>query len=195
MSKRLRTAVLISGRGSNMEALLDAAEDTSYAADIVLVISNRPEAAGLNKADARGIKAICIDHRDFETREDFEAELHAALMAYDIEFIACAGFMRVLTEKFVRLWDRKMINIHPSLLPKYKGLHTHKRALEAGDKEHGCTVHWVAPEVDGGDIIAQKKLRIQLSDTPETLAKRLLPLELDLYKLSLNKAILQILRV
>ncbi len=174
-----------------MEALLEAAEAPDYAANIVLVISNRPEAAGLSKAEARGIKAICIDHKKFRTREEFEAELHAALMAYQIEFVACAGFMRVLTEKFVRLWQGRMINIHPSLLPKYKGLHTHQRALDAGDREHGATVHWVSAEVDGGEIIDQIKLKVQTSDTAESLSRRLLPLELELYKSALNKAILE----
>ena len=187
--KRVKTAVLISGRGSNMLALLDAAQDPDYPADITLVISNRPEAAGLHKADARGIKAICIDHRDYKTREDFEAELHAALLAHNIEFVACAGFMRILTGQFVQKWSERMINIHPSLLPKYKGLHTHKRALEAGYKEHGCSVHWVSEGVDEGGVIAQAKITIKKEDTPDSLAKRLIKTELDLYPKALAMAI------
>jgi len=187
--KRVKTAILISGRGSNMEALLDAAEQDDYPAEISLVISNRPEAAGLRKADERGIKAIAIDHRDYKTRESFEDELNAALKAHDIEFVACAGFMRVLTASFVNKWEGCMINIHPSLLPKYKGLHTHARALEAGDKEHGCSVHWVTEGVDDGAIIAQAKIDILDDDTPDTLAARLLAEELKLYPIALKKAL------
>lgn len=172
-----------------MLALLDAAQDSDYPADITLVISNRPEAAGLRKADERGIKAICIDHRDYKAREDFEAELHAALIAHEIEFIACAGFMRILTGEFVKKWAGRMVNIHPSLLPKYKGLHTHKRALEAGDKEHGCSVHWVSEGVDEGDVIAQTKIKIKKDDTPDSLAARLIEKELGLYPKALAKAI------
>jgi phosphoribosylglycinamide formyltransferase-1 len=172
-----------------MAALIEAAQDPDYPADIQLVISNRPEALGLHKADAQGVKAICIDHRDYKTRADFDAELDAALWAHEIEFIACAGFMRVLGEDFVRAWSRKLINIHPSLLPKYKGLHTHKRALEAGDEKHGCTVHWVNEGVDEGEIIAQSDLNILPDDTAETLAKRVQALEHDLYPIALKQAL------
>jgi len=172
-----------------MLALIEAAKDDAYPAEIKLVISNRPEAAGLRKADDTGVKAICIDHRDFDTRADFELELDAALKAHQIDFIACAGFMRVLGETFVKTWSGKMINIHPSLLPKYKGLHTHKRALEAGDTEHGCTVHWVNEGVDEGKIIAQSSLIIETADTPETLAKRVQKLEHSLYPKALAKAL------
>lgn len=164
-----------------MVALIEAAQKADYPADINLVISNRPEAAGLRKADEMGVTAICIDHRDFESRSDFEAELNAALRAHDIDFVVCAGFMRVLGEKFVKSWTGKMINIHPSLLPKYKGLHTHKRAIEAGDTDHGCTVHWVNEGVDEGKIIAQSSIVITPNDTQETLAKRVQALEHKLY--------------
>ena len=187
--KRTATAVLISGTGSNMAALIEAAQDPSYAAHIQLVISNRPEASGLLKADSMGVTAICIDHRDFDSRADFEAELDAALRAHKIEFIACAGFMRVLGETFVRAWCDNMINIHPSLLPKYKGLHTHKRAIEASDTKHGCTVHWVNEGVDEGKIIAQSVLTIEPEDTPETLAKRVQALEHQLYPVALASAV------
>lgn len=188
MTRRLRTAVLISGRGSNMMSLVDAAKSSDYPAEIVLVISNRPKAAGLGKAEASGIKAVVIDHKAFNDREAFEDELHAALEAHEIEFIACAGFMRVLTEGFVSKWNRRMINIHPSLLPKYKGLHTHRRALEAGDNEAGATVHWVVPEVDGGDIIDQMSVPIRADETEESLQSRILKKELLLYPRALKKA-------
>ncbi|MEP3654691.1 MAG: phosphoribosylglycinamide formyltransferase [Litorimonas sp.] len=189
MPKRTSTAVLISGTGSNMVALIEAAENADYPADINVVISNRPEAEGLRKADEMGVTAISIDHRDFENRSDFEAELDAALRAHGIEFVVCAGFMRVLGEKFVRAWAGKMINIHPSLLPKYKGLHTHKRAIEAGDTDHGCTVHWVNEGVDEGQIIAQSSLVISPKDSPETLAKRVQALEHELYPGALATAL------
>ncbi|MEP4051504.1 MAG: phosphoribosylglycinamide formyltransferase [Litorimonas sp.] len=189
MPKRTSTAVLISGTGSNMVALIEAAENADYPADINVVISNRPEAEGLRKADEMGVTAISIDHRDFESRSDFEAELDAALRAHGIEFVVCAGFMRVLGEKFVRAWAGKMINIHPSLLPKYKGLHTHKRAIEAGDTDHGCTVHWVNEGVDEGQIIAQSSLVISPKDSPETLAKRVQALEHELYPGALATAL------
>ena len=172
-----------------MVALIEAAQDKTYPADIQLVISNRPEAAGLRKADDMGVTAICIDHRDFDSRSDFEVELDAALRAHDVEFVACAGFMRVLGEGFVRDWSGKMINIHPSLLPKYKGLHTHKRAIEAKDTEHGCTVHWVNEGVDEGKIIAQSALSIAADDTPDSLAKRVQRLEHRLYPKALKQAL------
>lgn len=181
MASKTRTAILISGRGSNMVAIAKAAQDDAYPASIALVISNRPEAAGLHKADEMGIAALAIDHKDYKKREDFENELHAALLAHDIEFVVCAGFMRVLTASFVEKWSGKMINIHPSLLPKYKGLNTHARALAAGDSEHGCTVHWVSEGVDEGEIIDQARLQIRPSDTADDLAARLLPLEQALY--------------
>jgi len=181
MTKRLRTAVLISGRGSNMMALVEAAQAADYPADIALVISNKPEAEGLRRADAAGIAAVAIDHKAFETREAFERELDAALRAHDIEFVACAGFMRVLTAWFVSRWQGRLINIHPSLLPKYKGLHTHKRAIDAGDCAGGASVHWVVTEVDGGAVIDREEVAIVNGDTPDTLAKRVLAQELLLY--------------
>jgi len=187
--KRIATAILISGAGSNMAALIEAAQKPDYPADIQLVISNRPEAAGLRKADEMGVTAICIDHRDFDTRTDFEAELDAALRAHNVEFVACAGFMRILGAAFVRAWSSKLINIHPSLLPKYKGLHTHKRAIEAKDVEHGCTVHWVSEGVDEGKIIAQSALKIRPKDTPEILAERVQTLEHTLYPQALASAL------
>jgi phosphoribosylglycinamide formyltransferase-1 len=180
--RRLRLAILISGRGSNMEALLKAAEDPAYPAEPVLILSNRPDAKGLETAAAAGIAARAIDHRLYgKDREAFERALDAALAGAGTEIIALAGFMRVLTPWFVARWEGRMINIHPSLLPRYKGLSTHQRAIEAGDREAGCTVHWVSAGVDEGEIIAQAAIPILPGDTPEILAARLLPEEHRLY--------------
>ena len=187
--KRLKLAILISGRGSNMEALLNAAAAPDYPAEPVLVLSNRPDALGLDTARAAGIPAIAIDHKPFgKDREAFERAMDAALTAVGTEIIALAGFMRVLTPWFVDKWQGRMINIHPSLLPKYKGLDTHQRALDAGDAEAGATVHWVSPGVDDGEIIQQASLPILPGDTAETLAARLLPVEHALYPAALAKA-------
>jgi phosphoribosylglycinamide formyltransferase-1 len=173
------TAILISGRGSNMRALIEA-KQSAY--KIALVISNRPDAAGLEIARALGVEALAIDHKPFgKDREAFERDVNAVLRAHGIELIALAGFMRVLTPFFVNAWAGRLVNIHPSLLPKFPGVHTHARALEAGDAEHGCTVHLVTEEVDAGRILGQARLPILASDTPETLAGRILPLEHELY--------------
>ncbi len=188
---RIRTAVLISGRGSNMVALATAAQQDDYPAKIVLVISNRPDAAGLGKAAELGIESRAIDHKDFASRRCFEKKLNAALLEADIELVCCAGFMRVLTPWFTSKWEGKLLNIHPSLLPKYKGLNTHQRAIDAGDEEHGCTVHYVTAELDGGETILQDSLTIQDDDTAERLAERLLPLEQELYVRALKKVAVQ----
>lgn len=178
MTKK-RVAVLISGRGSNLQALMDAKQD---AYEIVLVVSNVPGAAGLERARAAGVEAIALDHKPYgKNREAFERDLDALLIERSIELVALAGFMRVLTPYFVRAWAGRLINIHPSLLPKYPGVNTHARALEAGDADHGCTVHLVVEEVDAGTIIGQAKMPILPGDTPETLANRVLKLEHDLY--------------
>ena len=192
MPKRVKTAVLISGRGSNMVSLVEAAKTPDFPADITLVISNRPKAAGLSKAEALGVQAMSVDHKAFDTRRDFERALDAVLREAGIELICCAGFMRVLSEGFVAGWSGRIINIHPSLLPKYKGLHTHQRALDAGDKTHGASVHYVTAELDGGDIIAQTSLDISGTDSAETLAERLLPVELALYPAALKQVALRI---
>lgn len=180
MSERpKRTAILISGRGSNMRALIEARQD---AYEVVLVISNRPDAEGLSIARALGVEALAIDHKPFgKDREAFERELDAALRARGVELVALAGFMRVLTPYFVRQWQGRLVNIHPSLLPKYPGVDTHARALAAGDGEHGCTVHLVVEEVDAGQILGQASMSVQPGDTPEILAARVLELEHDLY--------------
>lgn len=190
---RLRLAILISGRGSNMEALLEAAKDPTYPAEPTLVLSNKPEAIGLSTARAAGVTTLDIDHRPFgKDREAFERQIDEALRQSDIDIIALAGFMRVLTPWFVREWSGRMINIHPSLLPKYPGLNTHQRAIDAGDREAGCSVHWVTEGVDEGEIIAQAAVPIQHSDTAESLAERILPEEHRLYPLALAKACVQI---
>lgn len=192
--RRLRLAILISGRGSNMEALLHAAADPAYPALPVLVMSNRPEAKGLETAAAAGIATMAIDHKLYgKDREAFERALNAELEAAGTEIIALAGFMRVLTPWFVNKWEGRMINIHPSLLPKYKGLDTHQRAIDAGDAEAGATVHWVSPGVDDGEIIQQASLPILPDDTADTLAARLLPVEHRLYPEALARACEQVL--
>jgi formyltetrahydrofolate-dependent phosphoribosylglycinamide formyltransferase len=174
-----RVAVLISGRGSNLQALLDAEQD---AYQIVLVVSNVPDAAGLERARRAGVEAIALDHKAYgKNREAFERDLDALLVERDIEIVALAGFMRVLTPFFVRAWAGRLVNIHPSLLPKYPGVNTHARALEAGDAEHGCTVHLVVEEVDSGEILGQARMPILPNDTADSLAERVLALEHKLY--------------
>lgn len=182
MSKK-RVAVLISGRGSNLQALQDAEQD---AYEIVLVISNVPGAGGLDRARAAGVEALTLDHKPYgKDREAFERDLDNLLVLRNIEIVALAGFMRVLTPYFVRAWSGRLVNIHPSLLPKFPGTKTHERALAAGEKEHGATVHLVVEEVDAGEIIGQARMTIAPDDTPETLATRVLELEHSLYPESL----------
>ncbi|MCC5981229.1 MAG: phosphoribosylglycinamide formyltransferase [Oceanicaulis sp.] len=189
MSGKTPIAVLISGRGSNLQCLIDACAAEDYPARIVAVISNRPDAYGLERAKEAGIPAIAIDHKAYHTREDFEAALDAALREAGAEFVCLAGFMRILTEGFVNQWEGRMINIHPSLLPKFKGVDTHKRAIEAGESEHGCTVHWVTPGMDEGPVIAQARVPVLAGDTPETLAARVLVEEHRLYPQALKMAL------
>lgn len=180
--KRLRLAILISGRGSNMATILEAAKAADYPAEPVLVLSNRPDAAGLETALAAGIPVLAIDHKLYgKDREAFERAMDAALEEAGVEMVALAGFMRVLTPWFVGKWRGRLVNIHPSLLPKYRGLDTHARAIEAGDAEAGCSVHWVTAGVDEGAVIAQARVPILADDTPESLAKRVLPAEHELY--------------
>lgn len=178
-----RIGILISGRGSNMAAIVAAAKDPAYPATIGCVLSNRPDAKGLETAAAHGIPALCVDHKSFAAREDFEDALNRHLDEHDIDFVVLAGFMRVLTDRFIGHWDGKLINIHPSLLPSYRGLHTHERALADGVKLHGCTVHFVVPELDAGPIIAQAAVPVLGEDTPDTLAARVLAVENTLYPL------------
>ncbi|MEL7176481.1 MAG: phosphoribosylglycinamide formyltransferase [Pseudomonadota bacterium] len=176
-----RIAVLISGGGSNMVALVRAMQTGGWATP-VLVLANDPDAGGLSKARDMGVPTAAVDHRDFKgDRAAFEAALTDALEAVRPDILCLAGFMRVLTADFVQRWNGHILNIHPSLLPKYKGLHTHARALEAGDTLHGCTVHEVTPALDDGPILGQAVLEIGSKDTPDTLAARVLPLEHMLY--------------
>lgn len=189
MSGKTPIAVLISGRGSNLQCLIDACAEPDSPARIVAVISNRPEASGLERAREAGIAAVAIDHKAHDSRESFEAALDAALREAGAEFVCLAGFMRILTEGFVNRWEGRMINIHPSLLPKYKGIDTHKRAIEAGDAEHGCTVHWVTPGMDEGPVIAHARVPVLPGDTPEMLAARVLVEEHRLYPQALKMAL------
>ncbi|MFC4171665.1 phosphoribosylglycinamide formyltransferase [Microvirga sp. GCM10011540] len=185
MSRR-RVAILISGRGSNMASLMEAARAPDYPAEIALVLSNRPDAEGLERARAAGIETLAIDHKAHASRESFEQALDSALRERGIEFICLAGFMRVLTDWFVESWAGRMINIHPSLLPLFRGIHTHRRALEEGVLVHGCTVHFVVPELDAGPIVAQAAVPVVPGDTEESLAKRILVQEHLLYPKALD---------
>lgn len=183
-SDRVATAILISGRGSNMMALVEAAEAADHPAEIVAVISNRPGAAGVAWAAERGIPTTVIDHTEFDSRDAFDGEVHKALLACKAELVVMAGFMRILSDDFVRQWEGRMINIHPSLLPLFKGLNTHAKAIEAGMKIAGCTAHYVTPELDGGPIIAQAAVAVRNDDTPDTLAARVLVAEHRLYPMA-----------
>jgi phosphoribosylglycinamide formyltransferase 1 len=182
-----RVAILISGRGSNMTALIEAAEAKDYPAEIVLVISNRPDAPGLARARSAGVATAVVDHTRFgDEREAFEHALDGELWKNRIDLVCLAGFMRLLTPWFVTRWSGRMLNIHPSLLPQFKGLHTHRRALEVGMKRHGATVHFVVPEMDSGPIVAQDSVAVREGDTEETLAARVLELEHQLYPRALR---------
>ena len=184
---RKRVAVLISGRGSNMAALLAAAKDPAFPAEIVLVASNRPDAGGLATARDAGIATEVVDHTQFgKDRAAFDAALQAVLTKHRIELVCLAGFMRLLTAGFVAQWQERMLNIHPALLPAFKGLDTHKRALAAGAKIHGATVHFVVPEMDAGPIIMQGAVAVQHDDTEATLSARVLAVEHRIYPQALK---------
>lgn len=178
---RRRVAVLISGRGSNMVSLIEAARRADYPAEIALVVSNRPDAGGLAHAAGAGVPTVAIDHKSFPDRAAFEDALDGVLRRHGVELIALAGFMRVFTAGFVERWTSRMLNIHPSLLPLFKGLHTHRQALEAGVLVHGCTVHFVVPELDSGPIVAQAAVPVRLGDTEDSLAARILKQEHVIY--------------
>jgi phosphoribosylglycinamide formyltransferase 1 len=176
-----RVAILISGRGSNMMALVEAARAADYPAEIVAIISSRPDEAGLAWARAQGLPAQAIDHKAFASREAFDDAVHAALTEARVDLIALAGFMRIQSAGFVERWQGRQLNIHPSLLPLFKGLHPHKQALDAGVKISGCTVHFVTEEMDSGPIVAQAAVPVLDGDTPESLAARVLQAEHKLY--------------
>lgn len=182
-----RVAILISGRGSNMAALIEAAEAQDYPAEIALVVSNRPDAAGLEHARSCGVETAVIDHTLFGgDRESFEQALDRKLVEHRIDLICLAGFMRLLTPWFVNRWSGRMLNIHPSLLPQFKGLDTHRRALAAGVRYHGATVHFVVAEMDAGPIVLQDSVAVEDNDTEETLAARVLELEHQIYPRALR---------
>jgi phosphoribosylglycinamide formyltransferase-1 len=184
---RKRVAILISGRGSNMVALIEAAKDQAYPAEIALVMSNDPAAEGLKRAANEGIPTSVVDHRKFgKDREGFERALQDELQAHKIELVCLAGFMRLLTSWFVRQWDGRLLNIHPALLPAFKGLDTHARAIAAGATQHGATVHFVVPEMDSGPIIAQAAVPVQSGDTEAALAARVLEVEHRIYPQALR---------
>lgn len=178
---RKHVGVLISGRGSNLQALLDACADPAFPAEIALVISNKAEALGLARAERAGVATRIIPHRDFADRESFDAAMTAALEGAGIELVCMAGFLRLVTEGFVAHWKDRLINIHPSLLPLFPGLDTHARALAAGVKVHGCTVHYVRHDMDSGPIIGQAAVPVLAGDTADTLAARVLETEHKLY--------------
>ncbi len=176
-----RVAIMISGQGSNMEALINACREKDFPAEVVLVISSSPKAKGLELAKKAKIPTKVIDHTKFETRDAFEAAIQDALKAAGVDLICLAGFMRVLNPSFVHRWRDRMLNIHPSLLPAFKGLHTHERVLEAGARFTGCTVHFVRPEMDSGPIIIKAVVAIAPGDTPEMLGEKVLVFEHQIY--------------
>ena len=183
---KLKIGVLISGRGSNLQALIDAAADTAFPATIATVISNEPGVTGLTRAQAAGIPTTTINHRDFPDRAAFEDALHAALGEAGVELVCLAGFMRLLTEGFVRRWWDRLINIHPSLLPAFRGLHVHEAVLAYGARFSGCTVHYVRPAMDDGPIIVQAAVPVLADDDPDRLAARILAEEHRIYPLAVR---------
>jgi phosphoribosylglycinamide formyltransferase-1 len=186
MAKK-RVAILVSGRGSNMVALIDAAKDKTFPAEIALVASNEPAAPGLDRARAAGIATAVVDHRPHgKDRAAFERALQTAIEPHKIDLICLAGFMRLLTPWFINQWEGRLLNIHPALLPAFKGLDTHARALAAGVKQHGATVHFVVPEMDSGPIIVQEAVPVLPDDTEATLAARVLAVEHRIYPQALR---------
>jgi phosphoribosylglycinamide formyltransferase-1 len=177
----MRTAILVSGRGSNMTALIEAARDPAFPARIDLVMANRPDAGALERAARAGIPTVVVDHRAHAERGAFEAAMQAELRARGIELVCLAGFMRVLTPWFIGQWEGRLLNVHPSLLPAFRGLDTHERALAEGVRIHGCTVHFVVPELDAGPIIAQAAVAVAQDDTAESLGARVLAAEHMIY--------------
>jgi len=190
-----RIVILLSGRGSNMEAIVRACADEGWPAQVAAVISNRADASGLEFARSRGIAAVVVDHKAFATREAFDSELARQIDAFSADVIALAGFMRILGDAFVRRYEGRMVNVHPSLLPAFTGLHTHRRAIEAGCKLAGATVHFVTPQLDHGPIIAQAVVPVLAGDTEATLSARVLEREHVLYPLAVGWLVRDLLRV
>ena len=186
MTMRVRTAVLISGRGSNLASLIEAASAPDYPADIVLVISNKADAGGVSIAERADIPTKIISHKDYASREEFDAAIDAALREEDVSLVCEAGFMRIHSEWFVMRWEGRIINIHPSLLPAFPGIRVHEQALAAGVQISGCTVHFLTAELDSGPIIAQAAVHVLPNDTAETLAARVLAQEHKLYPQALK---------
>lgn len=184
MKKRI--AILISGRGTNMVSLAEAARAPDYPAEIVLVVSNRPNAPGIARAQALGLKTTVIDHKDFPSREAFDEAVEAALLTERVELVCQAGFMRIQSAPFATRWIGRQLNIHPSLLPLFKGLHPHRQAIDAGVRISGCTVHFVTPELDAGPIVAQAAVPVLATDTAATLEARILLAEHQLYPHALH---------
>ena len=182
----MKTAVLISGRGSNLQALIDAQAEPGWPAEIVLVISNEPGAKGLDRAEAAGIAAAVINHRDFDGREPFDQAMTEAIEASGASFVCLTGFMRLLSDGFIDHWHDRLVNIHPSLLPAYKGLDVQQRVVDAGETEAGCTVHFVRPEMDTGPIILQARVPVLPDDDADTLAARILLQEHVIYPQALR---------
>jgi len=179
--RTLPVAVLISGGGTNLQALIDACKPADYPAEIKIVISNRADAGGLSRAKEAGIATAVVDHKEFENREGFEDAVQRELEAANVELVCLAGFMRLLSGDFVNQWKDRMINVHPSLLPSFKGLHTHERAIENGVRFAGCTVHYVRAEMDDGPIILQAAVPIDADETPDSLAAKVLTYEHQIY--------------
>lgn len=182
----LRIVVLVSGNGSNLQAILDAANQPDFAAEVVAVVSNRPDAYALQRAKNAGVKSVVVDHTGFSDRDSYDAELINIIDSFEPSIVLLAGFMRILTSRFVRHYSCRLLNIHPSLLPKYKGLHTHRRVLENGDATHGASVHFVTEELDGGPVVLQARIGVQEDDTSESLAERLLKKEHQIYPMVIS---------
>ena len=178
---KLRIGVMISGGGTNLQALIDACASADYPAEITVVISNRPAAGGLIRAQKAGIPTTTLDHKAYDSKEDFESALHECLTGHKVQLVCLAGFMRLLNADFVNRWRDRMINIHPSLLPSYKGLHTHARAIEDGVRFGGCTIHYVRPEMDNGPILMQAAVPIASDETEESLIAKVLTYEHQMY--------------
>jgi phosphoribosylglycinamide formyltransferase-1 len=186
---RAKLVILISGRGSNMRSIVEASKQGSLAAETVAVISNRPDAAGLEFAQAEGIATHIIDHKQFDDRDSFDKAMAEQIDQYEPDYVILAGFMRILTADFVAHYAQRLINIHPSLLPKFKGLDTHQRAIEVGEKEHGASVHFVTAELDDGPVIMQARVPVMDDDDANTLAARVLEQEHSLYPAAIQKLV------